>query len=97
MRRNLILALAKIGIVIAALAGIGYLAVPADAHGTHGHLYPPCVDDQGQPHGNLGDACIWDARHQGNGFGHSFIFTERGRVIHIPHRAVHPLTAPGVW
>ena len=51
--------------------------------------YPNCVSEDG---GNGTVDCIWDARHQGNGIGRSFIHTRTGRVIYIPHRFAHAMT-----
>lgn len=43
-----------------------------------------------------GWVCVWDAKHQGNGRGHSFIAkSKRGedpRIVRISHRAAHMLT-----
>ncbi|WP_182524875.1 hypothetical protein [Nocardioides dongkuii] len=33
--------------------------------------------------------CVWDARHRGNGRGHSFAADRRGRVHPISHRTAH--------
>lgn len=55
--------------------------------------YPNCVlEDGSSPDGNGTVDCVWDARHQGNGIGRSFIHTRTGRVIYIPHRFAHALT-----
>lgn len=37
-------------------------------------------------------ACVWDARHMGNGRGKSFRVDARGNVKYITHRRAHYLT-----
>lgn len=35
--------------------------------------------------------CVWDARHMGNGIGHSFWTGKHGKVHYISHRRAHHL------
>ena len=59
------------------------------------------VFPRGLPHAPSEDSCyahrcVWDARHQGNGKGHSLILTEyRGEFLakRITHRRAHRLQA----
>lgn len=39
-------------------------------------------------------ACVWDALHQGNGDGRSFLVLPSGRVVYIGHRTAQRLTDP---
>lgn len=36
-----------------------------------------------------GDQCVWDARHDGNGLGYSFLVTKHGFKKSISHRRAH--------
>lgn len=67
---------------------------------THEPVMQACLyDDGGVAPGQVNErggwACAWDAKHQGNGRGHSFIaISKRGadpRVEWISHRTAHML------
>lgn len=63
---------------------------PADPVFPRGLPYAPSEDTC------FAHRCVWDARHQGNGRGHSLILTEyRGEFIahRISHRRAHRLQA----
>ena len=47
-----------------------------------------CATDEGSD-GQGSRPCVWDARHQGNGQGHSFIVRRDGRVQRISHARAH--------
>lgn len=49
----------------------------------------PCAYDEG-PSVN----CVWDARHQGNGLGHSYFRKENGKFFLLPHHIAHSLLGP---
>jgi hypothetical protein len=40
-------------------------------------------------------ACVWDARHAGNGIGTSFYVASDGRVTRLPHVIAHHLLTSG--
>ena len=53
---------------------------------------PPCKYEDGS---GQGGRCVWDARHMGNGSGHSLLIINGGdddaRYIRITHRRAHRL------
>lgn len=51
--------------------------------------WTPCANDEVQP-----TRCVWDARHNGNGSGHSYIQTRRGVIIFVKHAHAHRLLLP---
>lgn len=74
----------------AALAAVA-IATPAVAATIHpiddpNYRYAPCAQEDGP------GPCIWDARHTGNGIGHSFYMNRNGDVRFIPHHIAHYLT-----
>jgi hypothetical protein len=77
-------------LVVATIAAAALTTGPAiaapDQPGT-GRL-APC-----QSEGDNG--CVWDARHMGNGIGHSYIATPDGHVIRVPHYVAHALINGG--
>lgn len=81
----------------AALIGIGAssLELPAGAVEGDGFLsYPKCRNEDGSGQREL---CIWDARHRGNGEGHSLINItivkgEDDLQHRISHAVAHRLT-----
>ena len=87
--------------LIAGLAGAAVLASPvagAAPSKTGGeHVFPrglPFAYAEGECAGVA--RCVWDARHQGNGTGHSLILTRyRGEYLaaRITHRRAHHLQA----
>lgn len=46
---------------------------------------PACLTDEGDQPG----PCVWDARHMGNGEGHSFFISKRDRYWRIAHARAH--------
>lgn len=55
---------------------------------------PPCKQEDGSGQ----RICVWDARHRGNGVGHSFISIREGGMTftkRIKHRKAHRLVA--IW
>jgi hypothetical protein len=56
---------------------------------------PPCAQEDST------GPCVWDARHRGNGRGHSFVaypVPGAGRTVsYVSHRAAHDITRDGVW
>lgn len=51
--------------------------------------WKPCLNDEPQP-----TRCVWDAKHNGNGSGHSYLQTKRGVVIFMRHHDAHLLLLP---
>ena len=51
------------------------VAAPAEA----ARSFKPCAREDGP------GPCVWDAKHRGNGIGHSFILRRDGRVVYISH------------
>lgn len=43
-----------------------------------------------------GHPCFWDARHQGNGEGHSFRRSMNGTIVRVSHRRAHCMVRPHV-
>lgn len=58
--------------------------VATPAHGSRS--FAPCVHEDGP------GPCVWDAKHRGNGLGHSFIIRRDGRVDYIKHRRAHRIS-----
>jgi hypothetical protein len=56
-----------------------------------GHIAPCEYED-----GSSQYMCVWDAKHQGNGRGHSALIIRGGHddqvVIRLPHRLAHQLS-----
>ena len=50
----------------------------------------PCPTDEG-PDGVTVRPCVWDARHAGDGAGHSFRVTRSGSLIYLTHARAHAL------
>ena len=79
-----------VGAVVLAVAAVGTVTTEAHADPVFpkGLPYAPSED------GCYSYRCVWDARHQGNGEGHSLILTRhRGEYIakRISHRRAHRL------
>lgn len=98
MLRHLIATLAAVFVPLAlAFGGIAILADKASAETSH----VDSVFPRGLPHAPTEDSCftkrcVWDARHQGNGKGHSLILTRhKGEFLatRISHRRAHVLQA----
>lgn len=51
--------------------------------------WKPCANDEPQP-----TRCVWDALHNGDGHGHSYLQTRRGTVIYMRHLDAHLLLLP---
>ena len=49
-----------------------------------------CPDD-----GGTGPACMWDARHMGDGRGDSYIHKDNGREVYYRHKVIHNLMDAG--
>jgi hypothetical protein len=60
------------------------LAIVAPANAQDGGTRVPCEYEDSV-------ACVWDARHQGNGIGRSFVVRPSGRVIYVSHARAHYL------
>lgn len=58
--------------------------VVTPAHGVRS-LRPCAYEDGPGP-------CVWDAKHRGNGLGHSFILRRDGRIHYINHRRAHRIS-----
>lgn len=75
---------AGIQILVVVLAALAFnLVQPAEAHA--GKVWQPCPNDSDSVN------CVWDARHMGNGTGHSYLATRKGRIVYISHRRAHHL------
>ena len=53
--------------------------------------FMPCPNDEGDGNSN----CVWDAKHLGNGEGHSFFVNRQGVTTRIPHHIAHYLIFGG--
>lgn len=83
----------KIALAITALAIAG---IGATTTGTNAAPDAPAHDTCRFEDGSGQRVCIWDAGHQGNGVGDSFIAirggTDNARYIYISHERAHRLT-----
>lgn len=70
---------------IAALAATAILVPTSAQAGDDGDHYTACVNEDGP------GPCVWDARHTGNGVGHSFFLKKNGHIVYLPHRLAHDL------
>lgn len=92
--RNALTTLATTAVSFAVLATGGVMvqaAMPAEAGtATPAHDYCRNEDGSGQ------HVCVWDAEHQGNGGGDSFIAinggTDKARYVYVSHAKAHRLT-----
>lgn len=76
--------------VIAATAALAFAATPVAAAPTQDPVprpkaLRPCLTE------NDAKACVWDAKHMGNGLGSSFLLLPSGRVVYIKHSDAHRL------
>lgn len=75
-------------VVVAATAVLctvqGAQAVPLD------QPHPMCPESP-NGWGEAGRSCYWDARHDGNGIGHSFVTNRYGDARTVPHWVAHQL------
>lgn len=66
-------------------------ATPAAAEAptpeTHTLVAPTCNGEAGPEFGR----CAWDARHEGNRHGMSYVGTRHGSVYKVPHWVAHRL------
>lgn len=70
------------------IIGVGMAAKADAAPRTE---FMPCATDEGP---DAQRNCVWDARHQGNGLGHSFFISKSGKVTRLPHSIAHYLIHP---
>lgn len=63
-------------IASAIIAGLGVAVHP---------MVTPCAQEDST-------YCVWDAKHRGNGQGHSLLNLDEGVHLRIPHRIAHALT-----
>lgn len=74
-------------IIIATAMTAATLTTPIAAHASHDRT-PPCKYEDGSGQAR----CVWDARHMGNGQGHSLLMTRHGdKVKVITHKRAHRL------
>lgn len=59
----------------------------------HTNATAPCASDEWQT--LPGQACVWDARHMGDGLGRSFKVRADGNVYYITHKRAHRLLYGG--
>jgi hypothetical protein len=82
--------------VAIATAALAVAAIGATTTGTHAQGTTPAHDQCRYEDGSGQRVCIWDAGHQGNGAGRSFIAirggTDNARYITISHAKAHRLT-----
>lgn len=71
--------LVAVNTLLAFLALAWFAPAPANAAPTRPCEYEDSV------------ACVWDARHMGNGIGRSFIVSRTGHVKYVTHRRAHRL------
>lgn len=81
-----IIAISFVGLVLVLSAILGMVA-PAAAEAPTFTPYPSCGDESGPEFGR----CVWDARHEGNGVGHSYVNSKSGHVTYVPHWVAHSL------
>ena len=74
----------------ALVAGLAMAPAPsnaAEATASDGHRFPRCQQEDST-------ACLWDARHMGNGVGRSFVAGEAyGQRHYYRHSVVHAIRA----
>lgn len=68
-------------VVSAALVAVSFAGPAAGATGSR----VACLTDEGES----SFACVWDARHQGNGLGRSFVIRDSGRLVYVSHARAH--------
>lgn len=99
MLRHLLATLA--GVLVPLVLAFGGIAILADKASAAESGHVDSVFPRGLPHAPTEDSCftkrcVWDARHQGNGKGHSLILTRhKGEFLakRISHRRAHRLQA----
>ena len=73
------------GVLVAGLAMAPAPSNAAEATASDGHRFPRCQQEDST-------ACLWDARHMGNGVGRSFVAGEAyGQRHYYRHAIVHKL------
>lgn len=77
---------AIVAAIVAATAVAGIVAAPAHAS-DYGMHWQACQEGTDVP----GIRCVWDARHMGNGIGHSYLIRRDGSLHYITHRKAHAL------
>ena len=78
------------GIALAPSAGNASELAPAASYPVH-RQYPDCAQEDST-------ACLWDARHMGDGFGDSFVASVRvGHRHYYRHAIVHQLRLVEFW
>ena len=65
-------------------AAIMAAALTAPAHANPDHT-PACANEDSP------GRCVWDARHMGDGNGHSFIRRASGELVYVTHARAHRL------
>lgn len=75
-------------LLVAAALSVG-IAAPAQAAGTDQD--PPIRTEWMPCSTEDGINCVWDARHSGNGKGHSLFTSRKGREWRLPHHIAHTL------
>jgi hypothetical protein len=78
MKKTMLAAGALIAVMVAHDAGAALATNEIDRT-------PPCENEDGP------GRCVWDARHMGNGLGHSLVWRNDGTKIFISHRRAHRL------
>lgn len=88
---NLRLALTAIAMIVITLITAHTFAgmILNAAHAAPRTEYMPCATDT-----NDQTNCIWDAKHEGNGMGHSFFVRKDGTILYLDHHIAHALLHP---
>ena len=77
--------------IAASLALGAVVAIPLSATPTQAAVdpaeFPSCGDEAGPEF----FPCVWDAKHEGDGDGPSYILKRNGDAIFVPHRYAHGL------
>lgn len=71
-------------VVVASAVLLGTALRPTEAAPAPMSSFRACAQEDSR-------SCVWDARHQGNGAGTSFISGPKGQTIYVTHRVAHTL------
>jgi hypothetical protein len=84
---TMILVAVLVSLASTALSAISLDLPAANANAAPRTEYMPCgAEDDNN--------CIWDAKHMGNGEGHSYFARPDGTVLYLDHHIAHALLHP---
>lgn len=86
---------ALVGTVLAVAAPVMVAAAHTERPAPHARTIAACPTDEGADGQGI-RPCAYDARHQGNGLGQSFLVTRDGHTVPITHARAHQLVFGGI-